>query len=245
MRLLAGLKVTRADLTGMGVGGLLMEIVTRPQPRVPEHPGDKQNIAAVILAAGRSTRMGGPNKLLAEIGGKSLVRIVAEQALASRASSVIVVTGHQAADVEKALRGLKVDLVYNPDFVDGLASSVKAGIAAVPIIILIVIFVSLRDHVFFDLQPRRWRSRTRARRAFRSAFRWVASRCSCRRVRSHRSDPQAPRENPRRIPDSRCERARSLGRRCTRRRRELDAVDRRRAQQALVRDRDDSSTTVS
>ena len=35
MRLLAGLKVTRADLTGMGVGGLLMEIVTRPQPRVP------------------------------------------------------------------------------------------------------------------------------------------------------------------------------------------------------------------
>ena len=35
MRLLAGLKVTRADLTGMGVGGLLMEIVTRPQPRKP------------------------------------------------------------------------------------------------------------------------------------------------------------------------------------------------------------------
>ena len=33
MRLLAGLKVTRAELTGMGVGGLLMEIVTRPQPR--------------------------------------------------------------------------------------------------------------------------------------------------------------------------------------------------------------------
>jgi molybdenum cofactor cytidylyltransferase len=132
MRLLAGLKVTRADLTGMGVGGLLMEIVTRPQPRVPEHPADQRNIAAVILAAGRSTRMGGPNKLLAEIGGKSLVRIVAEQALASKASSVIVVTGHQAADVEKALRGLKVDFVYNPDFVDGLASSVKTGIAAVP-----------------------------------------------------------------------------------------------------------------
>ena len=66
MRLLAGLKVTRADLTGMGVGGLLMEIVTRPQPRVPELPGDKQDVAAVILAAGRSTRMGGPNKLLAE-----------------------------------------------------------------------------------------------------------------------------------------------------------------------------------
>ena len=48
-----------------------------------------------MLAAGRSTRMGGPNKLLAEIGGKPLVRIAAEEALASRAKPVIVVTGHQ------------------------------------------------------------------------------------------------------------------------------------------------------
>ncbi len=74
MRLLAGLKVTRADLTGMGVGGLLMEIVTRPQPRKPEGPEGDRNVSAVILAAGRSTRMGGPNKLLAELGGKPLVR---------------------------------------------------------------------------------------------------------------------------------------------------------------------------
>ncbi len=132
MRLLAGLKVTRADLTGMGVGGLLMEIVTRPQPRVPVGADGNRNVAAVILAAGRSTRMGGPNKLLAELGGKTLVRIVTEQALASKASGVIVVTGHQAEQVEKALDGLKVKLVRNPDFADGLASSVKAGIAAVP-----------------------------------------------------------------------------------------------------------------
>jgi molybdenum cofactor cytidylyltransferase len=132
MRLLAGLKVTRADLTGMGVGGLLMEIVTRPQPRVPVGSDGNSNVAAVILAAGRSTRMGGPNKLLAELNGKALVRIVAEQAIASKASSVTVVTGHQAPEVEKALAGLKVTFVYNPDFADGLASSVKAGIAAVP-----------------------------------------------------------------------------------------------------------------
>ena len=132
MRLLAGLKVTRADLTGMGVGGLLMEIVTRPQPRVPVGADGNRNVAAVILAAGRSTRMGGPNKLLAELGGKTLVRIVAEQALASKAPGVIVVTGHQAAEVEKSLAGLKVRFVRNPDFAEGLASSVKAGIAAVP-----------------------------------------------------------------------------------------------------------------
>jgi len=131
-RLLAGLKVTRGDLTGMGVGGLLMEIVTRPQPRKPAGPEGNRNVAAVILAAGRSTRMGGPNKLLAELAGKPLVRIVTEQALASGASGVIVVTGHQASEVEKALAGLKVKLVRNPDFAAGLASSVKTGIAAVP-----------------------------------------------------------------------------------------------------------------
>ena len=131
MRLLAGIKVSRADLTGMGVGGLLMEIVTRPQPR-KSTDGEGRNIAAVILAAGRSTRMGGPNKLLAELNGKPLVRTVTEQALASNASDVIVVTGYQAAEVEKALAGLKVKFVRNPDFAAGIASSVKAGIAAVP-----------------------------------------------------------------------------------------------------------------
>jgi molybdenum cofactor cytidylyltransferase len=131
MRLLAGLKVTRAELTGMGVGGLLMEIVTRPQPREKPEKEDNRNIAAIILAAGRSTRMGGPNKLLAELDGKKLVRIATEQALASKAGEVIVVTGHQAELVEQALEGLKVKFVRNPDFAGGLASSVKAGVAAV------------------------------------------------------------------------------------------------------------------
>jgi molybdenum cofactor cytidylyltransferase len=75
--------------------------------------------------------MGGPNKLLAELEGNKLVRIVTEQALASKASEVIVVTGHQAELVEQALSGLNVRFVRNPDFAGGLASSVKAGIAAV------------------------------------------------------------------------------------------------------------------
>ena len=136
MRLLAGLPVSRADITGMGVGGLLMEIVTRPQPReerAPEKgPKKDQRVAAVVLAAGRSTRMGAINKLIAEIGGKPLVRIAAEQALASRASPVIVVTGHQHEKVEAALDGLLVRFVHNPDYADGLGTSLKAGIAAIP-----------------------------------------------------------------------------------------------------------------
>jgi molybdenum cofactor cytidylyltransferase len=76
--------------------------------------------------------MGGPNKLLAEIARRPLVRIVAEEALASRADPVIVVAGHQRAEVEKALAGLRVHIVHNPDFAEGLGTSLRAGIAAVP-----------------------------------------------------------------------------------------------------------------
>ena len=132
MRMLAGLPVSREDITGMGVGGLLMEIVTRPQPRTEPQPEKGRHVAAIVLAAGRSTRMGTINKLIAEIGGKPLVRIAAEQALASRAGPVIVVTGHERERVEAALAGLPVRFVHNPGYTDGLGTSLKAGIAAVP-----------------------------------------------------------------------------------------------------------------
>jgi molybdenum cofactor cytidylyltransferase len=132
MRLLAGLDVPREAIAGLGVGGLLMEIVTRPQPRDEPAVHAEHSVAAIVLAAGSSTRMGGPNKLLAEIGGKPLVRIAAEQALASKASPVIVVTGHQHERVAAALEGLPVKLVHNQDFASGLGSSLRTGIAAVP-----------------------------------------------------------------------------------------------------------------
>ncbi len=131
MRLLAGLAVTRGDVTAMGVGGLLMEIVTRPQPREDTTP-DGRRIAAVVLAAGRSTRMGGPNKLVQEIGGRPLVRRAVEQVLAARVRPVIVVTAHERDRVEAALAGLDVRFVHNPDFAGGLSTSLKAGLAAVP-----------------------------------------------------------------------------------------------------------------
>jgi molybdenum cofactor cytidylyltransferase len=132
MRLLAGLPVPREDITGLGVGGLLMEIVTRPQPRTEPAPEKGRAIAAVVLAAGKSSRMGGPNKLLAQIGGKPLVRHVVDAALASRARPVVVVTGHQRDKVEAALAGLPVKVVHNPHFAEGLGTSLKAGIAALP-----------------------------------------------------------------------------------------------------------------
>ncbi|MDQ3560391.1 MAG: molybdopterin-binding/glycosyltransferase family 2 protein [Pseudomonadota bacterium] len=130
-RILAGIDVTPEHITGMGVGGLLMEIVSRPQPREPaEAAGDQ--VAAVILAAGQSRRMGGPNKLTARFDGEPLIRKVAERALRSAASSVIVVTGHRPDEIAAALAGLDVAMVHNPDFADGLATSLKSGLAAVP-----------------------------------------------------------------------------------------------------------------
>lgn len=135
-RLLCRLPVTDGDVAGMGVGGLLMEIVTRPQPRdeAPTAAAEKprHRVAGVVLAAGRSTRMGGPNKLLAEISGRPLVRIAVEEVLGSRAGPIIVVTGHQRDRIKAALANLPVSFVHNPDYAEGLSTSVKAGIAAVP-----------------------------------------------------------------------------------------------------------------
>ena len=132
MRLLAGLTVSREDITGMGVGGLLMEIVTRPQPREEPVLEKADRFAAVILAAGRSTRMGGSNKLLAEITGKPLARIAAEAALKSRARPVIVVTGHQGEIVRSALQDLPLQFAENPDFAEGLSTSLRTGLSALP-----------------------------------------------------------------------------------------------------------------
>ena len=91
---------------------------------------DPPSIAAIVLAAGRSTRMGAGNKLVADIAGTPMVRHVVEAALGSRARPVIVVVGHQADAVRAALAGLDVAIVDNPDFATGLASSLKAGICA-------------------------------------------------------------------------------------------------------------------
>ncbi len=88
----------------------------------------QHKIAALILAAGASRRMGGPNKLIATFGGKPLVRIAAEAALASRASSVTVVTGHDAAAIQAALAGLPVGFAHNPDHAKGLSTSLSAGL---------------------------------------------------------------------------------------------------------------------
>ncbi len=85
-----------------------------------------------MLAAGESRRWGPDNKLLAPIAGEPMVRRVVEMALASAARPVVVVTGHEEEAVIAALDCLPVTLVRASDFTEGMAASLRAGIAAVP-----------------------------------------------------------------------------------------------------------------
>ncbi|MFC3124515.1 NTP transferase domain-containing protein [Pseudoroseomonas globiformis] len=140
-RLFAGLPVTGRDIAGMGVGGLLKEIETRPLPREQAAsqpssgtpPRRPRQVAALILAAGRSRRMAPLNKLLVtDKAGVPMVARVVSNVLDSRARPVIAVTGYEAARVEEALAGRPVRIVQTEDYADGLSGSLKAGLAALP-----------------------------------------------------------------------------------------------------------------
>lgn len=134
-RLLADEPVGSADIRDMGVGGLLKDIASRPLPREravrAETQPERPRVAALVLAAGHSRRMGA-NKLLAEVGGKPLVAHAVDAALASAADPVLVVTGHDADAVRAALAGRPVHFVDNPDHGEGMAASLRHGITALP-----------------------------------------------------------------------------------------------------------------
>jgi molybdenum cofactor cytidylyltransferase len=140
-RLFAGLKVLPRDVMAMGVGGLLKEIETRPLPREQagntpppaQAPRRGRQVAALVLAAGRSRRMAPLNKLLvADDNGTPMVARVVDNALASRARPVVVVTGYEHERVEQALAGRAVLFAHAEDYAEGLSASLKAGLAALP-----------------------------------------------------------------------------------------------------------------
>ena len=141
-RLVAGLPVGREEIMKMGAGGLLAEIPSRPLPRAEASPAPAAKpaqkkvppgprIAALLLAAGQSSRMGS-NKLLAEVDGRLMVARVAQRLLSSHARPIVAVLGNQADRVDAALGKLPVERVRNPAFAEGLSSSLKAGLAALP-----------------------------------------------------------------------------------------------------------------
>ena len=140
-RLVAGLPVGKTEIMKMGAGGLLAEIPSRPLPRAEASPAPEAKperkvppgprIAALLLAAGQSRRMGS-NKLLEEIDSRPMVARTAQRLLASRARPIVAVLGNQAEAVDDALGKLPVERVRNPAYAEGLSTSLKRGLEALP-----------------------------------------------------------------------------------------------------------------
>ena len=137
----AGLPLTGCEFAAWGAGGLLKEQLGRPSPRsapsdaaaVASAPPSRE-VAVIVLAAGQSRRMGKRNKLLAPVDGEPMARH-AVRAAASAAGGglpVVVVTGHERAEVEASLAGFDVAFSHNPDYGAGLSTSLARGVAALP-----------------------------------------------------------------------------------------------------------------
>ena len=86
-------------------------------------------IAGIVLAAGRSSRLGRPKQLLPVLG-EPLLRHTLHRVLASSLDNVVLVVGHDADTIRDAVAGLSLDVVFNPDAALGQSTSVRAGLAA-------------------------------------------------------------------------------------------------------------------
>ena len=90
-----------------------------------------KNVVAVVLAAGRSMRMGSKNKLLERLGGKSILHHVVTALQESQIKSIVVVLGHEAEKIKIDLEGEDVTYVMNPDYEQGMGTSIRTGIRSV------------------------------------------------------------------------------------------------------------------
>ncbi|MEJ2558620.1 MAG: selenium cofactor biosynthesis protein YqeC [Anaerolineae bacterium] len=124
-QLAAARDLARRLMAHQRVDAVVIAAVQREDPVTEVHG----RVAAIVLAGGASQRFGAPKQLLPWEGG-SLLGHVADTALASRASPVVVVLGHQADACQVALGDRPVTAVVNPDWAQGQSTSVRAGLAA-------------------------------------------------------------------------------------------------------------------
>ena len=131
-KLSCGLPVTREWITGLGVGGLLQEIVDRPRPRVVVR--EKSSVSALLLGAGSSSRFGEANKLLVRWRGEPLIQHVLKTIAASDVSGTLLVTGHEGDRIKKhanKVEGISnLRLLHNNAYSTGMASSLIKGVSA-------------------------------------------------------------------------------------------------------------------
>lgn len=132
-RLCADLPVSDAELAELGAGGLLKDTPARPLPRAeaaperPRPPRPRWRVAAVVLAAGQSRRMGAADKMTLPLGGKPLVAHAVAAARAAGADPILVVGGANVAALATALADQPVRIVPNPEAAEGLGSSLRVA----------------------------------------------------------------------------------------------------------------------
>jgi len=131
-RLIAGMDVSAEDIMGMGVGGLLNEIGTRPQPRVSDrgiaHGKKARKITALVLAAGESKRMGAENKLLLDFNGHPMIELTVNNIDMPLIDDILVVTGRDGERIKSALNGYDLEFVDNSAYAEGLSTSIICGL---------------------------------------------------------------------------------------------------------------------
>jgi xanthine dehydrogenase accessory factor len=121
--------------------------VAPARARKPSGPATSR-VVAVVLAAGTSTRMGRP-KALVEVGGRPMLERTLQNLRAAHLASIVVVLGSDAPEVRRRVDLQGVTVVENPGFAEGLGSSLRVGVHAVPRGTRFVMVV-LGDQPFID-----------------------------------------------------------------------------------------------
>lgn len=89
-----------------------------------------ETITAIILAAGRSQRMGERNKLLLPFRGKTVLESVLDTVVSLPFREILVVTGHDGLAIQKILQNYPLKRVHNPAYRRGMSTSLKKGLSA-------------------------------------------------------------------------------------------------------------------
>ena len=134
-RIAAGLEVNREDVMNMGRGGILTEPSRRPERRTvgrTQTAAGAKKIAAIVLAAGQSQRMGEQNKLLLKIEDQSVIQEVVNNLEQSEVDQIFVVIGHEEERVRNELKDRQVTFIHNPEYAGGLSTSLRMALSALP-----------------------------------------------------------------------------------------------------------------
>ena len=147
---------------------------------MPAGPPQSFPIAALLLAAGGSTRLGTPKQLLRDETGVPLVARAASQLLSAGCGPVIVVTGAAYGPVSDALTGLAVTVVHNPAHREGMGSSIRCGVWALTIVSNDVagVLIAACDMPQIDSEHYRRLCVTSAHGIHRTGSAYMAERCA-------------------------------------------------------------------